>query len=133
MLLTVVLEKTETGYSAYVKEVDGIIATGKDLEEVKKDIAEAIDFHKEGYELENLELPEALKGDYSLSFELDLPSFFDWISGKLSQTGLANIAGLNVQLVNQYASGLKKPSPKQKEKITKHLHEFARELQMISL
>jgi hypothetical protein len=51
-----------------------------------------------------------------LSFELDLPSFFDWISGKLSQTGLANIAGLNVQLVNQYASGLKKALAKTKRK-----------------
>jgi predicted RNase H-like HicB family nuclease len=133
MLLTVVLEKTNTGYSAYVKEIDGIIATGDSLEEAKREITEAIEFHKEGYMLENMELPEALKGDYSLFFELDVTSFFEWISGKLSQTGLANIAGLNVQLVNQYASGLKKPSAKQKQKITNHLHEFAKELQMISL
>lgn len=133
MLFTVVLEKTETGYSAYVKEVDGVVATGRDLEETKKEIAEAISFHKEGYELERIKLPEALKGDYSLTFELDVASFFEWISGKLSQTGLANIAGLNVQLVNQYASGTKKPSAKQKQKITNHLHEFAKELLMISL
>jgi predicted RNase H-like HicB family nuclease len=38
----------------------------KYLDQVENEIAKAIDFHQEGYELENLELPEALKVDYSL-------------------------------------------------------------------
>lgn len=33
--LTVIIERTENNYSAYLQEVDGIVATGKSVEEIK--------------------------------------------------------------------------------------------------
>jgi predicted RNase H-like HicB family nuclease len=53
----VIYEKTETGFSAYVPDLDGCIATGRTRQEVKSQIQEAIEFHIEGLELEGIEIP----------------------------------------------------------------------------
>ena len=44
----VVIEPTATGYSAYVPDLPGCVATGKTREEVEREIQEAIVFHLEG-------------------------------------------------------------------------------------
>ena len=44
----VVYEKTKTGYSAYVSDMPGVIATGKTKAIVKKNILGAIQFHIKG-------------------------------------------------------------------------------------
>jgi len=44
----VVIEKTETGYSAYSPDLAGCVATGRSREEVEREMQEAIEFHLEG-------------------------------------------------------------------------------------
>jgi predicted RNase H-like HicB family nuclease len=44
----IVLEKTDTGYSAYSPDLDGCVATGKTPEHVEFEMCEAIAFHLEG-------------------------------------------------------------------------------------
>jgi predicted RNase H-like HicB family nuclease len=44
----VVIEETDTGYSAYSPDLPGCIATGKTREEVEKNMHEAIGLHVEG-------------------------------------------------------------------------------------
>jgi predicted RNase H-like HicB family nuclease len=53
----VVFEKTETGYSAYVPDLPGCIATGKTKNMVEKQIIEAIQFHLEGLKEEKIKIP----------------------------------------------------------------------------
>lgn len=55
----VVYEKTKTGYSAYVPDLAGVIATGKTKHVVEKNIFEAIQFHLEGLKIEKLPIPRA--------------------------------------------------------------------------
>lgn len=54
----VVYEKTKTGYSAYVPDLPGVIATGKTKSVVEKNIFEAIQFHLEGLKEEKLRIPK---------------------------------------------------------------------------
>ena len=54
----VVYEKTKTGYSAYVPDLHGVIATGKTKTVVEKSIFEAIQFHLEGLKEEKLKIPK---------------------------------------------------------------------------
>ena len=54
----VVYEKTRTGYSAYVPDLAGVIATGKTRKIVEKNIFSAIQFHLEGLKQENLRIPK---------------------------------------------------------------------------
>ena len=44
----IILEKTKTGYSAFVPDLPGCIAAGKSKQQVEKLIYEAIEFHLEG-------------------------------------------------------------------------------------
>ena len=55
----VILEQGEDGsYSAYVPDLPGCASCGNTLDEVKKSIKEAIDFHIEGLREEGLDVPE---------------------------------------------------------------------------
>ena len=53
----VIFEKTEKGYSAYVPDLSGCIATGKTKSIIEKHIIEAIQFHLEGLKEENIKIP----------------------------------------------------------------------------
>jgi predicted RNase H-like HicB family nuclease len=44
----VVVEQTETGYSAYSPDLEGCVATGQTRDEVEREMQEAIEFHLDG-------------------------------------------------------------------------------------
>lgn len=58
MQYLIVIEKTETGYSAYSPDLLGCVSTGATREEVEQNMREAVEFHLEGLKLEGLEIPQ---------------------------------------------------------------------------
>jgi predicted RNase H-like HicB family nuclease len=54
----VVFEKTKTGYSAYLPDLPGCVATGKTRAAVEKSIYEAVQFHLDGLREENAAIPK---------------------------------------------------------------------------
>jgi len=44
----IVIEATRTGFSAYSPDLPGCVSTGRNREEVEKNMQEAIDLHLEG-------------------------------------------------------------------------------------
>lgn len=58
MRYAIVIEKGERNFSAYVPDLPGCIATGKTLDEVKKNMSEAIELHLQGLEEDGLPVPE---------------------------------------------------------------------------
>jgi predicted RNase H-like HicB family nuclease len=54
----IIVEKTETGYSAYSPDLPGCASTGDTREEVERNIHEAIEFHLEGLRQEGYDTPE---------------------------------------------------------------------------
>lgn len=54
----VLIEKTGTGYSAYVPDLPGCVTTGKTFSETERLIREAIEFHIEGMKLHGEVIPE---------------------------------------------------------------------------
>ena len=57
---TIVIEDAGTNFAAYVIGVDGIITTGKTVDEVIENMREAIPFHLEGMRLHGDQLPEPM-------------------------------------------------------------------------
>ena len=57
MHYVIVIEKTETGYSAYVPDLQGCVSVGDTREEIENNIQEAILFHLEGMNEDGLEIP----------------------------------------------------------------------------
>jgi predicted RNase H-like HicB family nuclease len=54
----VVIEQAENSYAAYVPDLPGCVAVGESLEETKRLIREAIQFHLRGLREEGFPIPE---------------------------------------------------------------------------
>jgi predicted RNase H-like HicB family nuclease len=57
MRYAVVIEKTGTGYSAFVPDLPGCVATGKNQAEVEIEMRDAIRFHIDGLREDGLPMP----------------------------------------------------------------------------
>ncbi|PKB68023.1 MAG: hypothetical protein BZY81_03230 [SAR202 cluster bacterium Io17-Chloro-G4] len=58
MKYVVVYEQTPTGWSAYVPDLPGCVAAGKERTETERIIREAIVFHLEGLRENDVPIPE---------------------------------------------------------------------------
>jgi predicted RNase H-like HicB family nuclease len=54
----IVIEKTDSGYSAYSPDLLGCVSTGQDRQEVEANMKEAIEFHLDGMKEEGYSIPE---------------------------------------------------------------------------
>lgn len=58
----IVVEETDTGFSAYLPDLPGCISTGATRGEVEANMREALEFHIEGLRLDGLPVPEPSDG-----------------------------------------------------------------------
>lgn len=58
MKYLIVIEKTETGYSAYSPDLEGCVATGSNRAEVEATMKDAIEFHIDGLREEGYDIPK---------------------------------------------------------------------------
>lgn len=54
----IVIEPTQTGFSAYSPDLPGCVSTGRTREEVEQNMREAIAFHLDGLREEGQAVPE---------------------------------------------------------------------------
>lgn len=131
--VTVIIERADSNFSAYVREVDGITATGTSIDEIKTSIIEALDVFVASCKEFNCDIPEALEGGYEITFELDIQSLLTIYQGIFTKSGLEKITGINQKQLWHYAKGLSKPREAQRQKIENALHRLGSELVSISL
>ena len=58
MRYAVVIEKSETGFGAYVPDLPGGVAVGETMIETEQLIREAVEFHLEGLREDGIPVPE---------------------------------------------------------------------------
>jgi predicted RNase H-like HicB family nuclease len=132
-VLIVRIEQTEKNYSAYLESIDGIIVTGKSVDQIKSNMYAAISLFIEECKELNCEIPEELQSDYELVFKMEVKSVLDFYSGIFSKAGLERITGINQKQLWHYASGGRNPRPEQALKLEKALHKLGEELISIQL
>lgn len=66
----IVVEETQTGFSAYSPDLPGCVSTGRTREDVEKNMQEAIGLHLDGMREEGQSLPEP----HSYSAYVELPA-----------------------------------------------------------
>jgi predicted RNase H-like HicB family nuclease len=129
----VIVEHAGDNFSAYVADIDGIAVTGDSVDDIKASMLDAIeDFVEVNKEL-GLEIPEQLKEDYELYFELDVCSFLKIYEGIFTKAGLERLTGINQKQLWHYANGKSKPRQAQRIKIEKGLHRLGNELLSLHL
>jgi predicted RNase H-like HicB family nuclease len=61
----VVIEQANGNLSAYSPDLPGCVATGRDVDDVRRNMAEAIRFHLDGLRQDGLPIPEpSARGEY---------------------------------------------------------------------
>ncbi len=120
--IKIIVEKTDTGFSAYSEEYP-IFTTGRTVPELINNANEATQlFFAEDFEVLN----------ENLKFEIDFAQFFQYYK-VLNSKFLAEKIGMNPTLLSQYVKGHKKPSENQTEKILTGIHQIGQELSEINL
>ncbi len=58
MRYAIVIERTKENYCAYAPDLPGCVATGASIDEVEREMADAIQFHLDGMREDGLTPPE---------------------------------------------------------------------------
>ncbi len=117
--IEITVEKTDTGFSAYANDW-GVFSTGANIPELVNHLVEAINLFLEEDDVEPIQVSD-------LRLNLDLKQFFQYYK-VLNARFLAQRIGMNPTLLSQYVRGVKRPSPKQTEKIIQGIQGIGREL-----
>lgn len=131
--LTAIIESLENNYSAYIKDIDGVVATGSTIEEIKANLVEAVRLYMETCHDLGCDLPEALKGEYQIVFSMDVKSLLTLYQGIFTKAGLEKLTGINQKQLWHYANGVSTPRKAQVLKIEKAIHRLGQELLSIQL
>ena len=126
--LKATIESLEKGYSAYIEGLDGVVATGSTVEEIKTNLIDCLDDYIETCKQLKCEIPEELIGDYRIEFSMDVKSLLTIYSGIFTKSGLERLTGINQKQLWHYANGVSTPRRTQVLKIENALHRLGEEL-----
>jgi len=121
--ITMILEKTDTGFSAYASKYP-IYTTGKTIADLLDNAFEAVNLY---FEEEKIMVPHD-----RIKFDIDFKQFFKYYR-VLNSKFLAERIGMNPTLLSQYVHGHKKPSSTQRDKILYGIQQIGYELSQINL
>jgi predicted RNase H-like HicB family nuclease len=121
--IKMIVEKTETGFSAFSEEYP-VYTSGRTISELIDNAYEASNLY---FEDQNIQVSHE-----NLKFEIDFKQFFQYYK-VLNSKFLADKIGMNPTLLSQYVQGHKKPSESQTEKILSGIQQIGKELSEINL
>jgi hypothetical protein len=121
--IKMIVEKTETGFSAFAEGYP-IFTTGRTITELIDNSFEAVRFC---FEDDKIQITHE-----NLRFEIDFKQFFQYYK-VINSKFLADKIGMNPTLLSQYVQGHKKPSENQTEKILLGIQQIGKELSEINL
>lgn len=127
-ILKATIESLENGYSAFIENLDGVVATGSTIEEIRANLIDAVDVFIETCRELGCEVPEELIGDYEIEFTMDVKSLLGIYYGIFTKAGLERITGINQKQLWHYANGTSTPRRAQVLKIENALHRLGKEL-----
>ena len=120
------VERTQTGYSAFIEDENiPVFTTGKDFEELKANMLEALNLYLDFSE-------KKLVTAESIITKIDLPSFFEFYS-VINAKALSKRINMNESLLSQYVTGKKEPSEKQINRILTGVKELGKELMQLEI
>ena len=102
------------------------MATHSTIEGVKEAFRSALEFHIEGSEIE--ELPDCLKEEYELEFELAVSALLHHYDKILTRAAISRVTGINQRQLGHYLSGYRNPRRDKRDIIVAGLHKIGNEL-----
>ena len=129
--IRLILEKSNTGYSAYSKDLIGATTSGETIDEVKENFKEVLELQAEYLEeIGKKEEAEAVR-NAKVTYFLDLETFFEYYA-LFNKSELAKYLGINPSLLRRLSTSANvELSEKKSLQIKNGLHKLAAELQHV--
>ena len=107
------------------------VATGKTLEEVEKNIVEALKFHLDGMREDGEAIPEEFLGEWEPEFLLSTRAQLKYADNFITRKALARETGIAEQQLSHYANGQRHPRPAMQQRISDGIQAISRRLAFI--
>ena len=108
------------------------VSTGRTLDEVKRNIAEGLQFHIDGMRADGESIPAEFEGEWEFEWELTARAMLHYTEGLIPKSAISKATGINQQQLTHYASGYRVPRPMMRQKILDGIHNIAALLSSIS-
>lgn len=132
-IVKVKIDWCDTNYSAASENDDiACVATGKTLADVKENFKEALLFHIEGMQEDQLPLSAELSGDIVFEYHFTARAMLKYSDIFISRKALASASGINEQQLSHYATGFRNAKPSTTQKIAAGIQAISDELSRIS-
>ena len=93
------------------------VATGKTLEDVKRNIVDALSFHIECLREEDVSVPEEFQTEWEAEFHLSTRAQLKYADRYIVRKSLAREIGVAEQQLSHYANGQRHPRPEMQQRI----------------
>lgn len=116
-------------FSACTENEDiACISTGRTIEELKKNMDEALHFHIEGMLADGIEIPEEFLGEWEYDWHLTTRAVLHFAEKLISKAAISKVTGINQQQLTHYASGYRIPRPAMEARIRDGIHQIGEKL-----
>lgn len=123
----------DKNYGAACDLVPGCVATGKDLDDLKREFAKSLRLHLAGMVEDGEMVPVELQGEYELDYHLNAQALLNYSESYISRKALSDVTGINLQQLSHYARGWRSPRPEMQQRIMAGIHEIGHQLIAVSL
>ena len=108
------------------------LSTGRTLDEVKKNMEEAFQFHLDGLREDGLSIPVEFATPWDIEWRLTTRALLHYTEGLVSRSAISRITGINEQQLSHYASGYRKPRPAMSARIREGVRKIAQALAAVT-
>ncbi len=130
--IKVIVDYTDNYAACPANDDIACVSTGRTLEEVQRNIKDALEFHLEGMREDGDPIPEEFSGEWEFEWELTARALLHYTEGLVSKSAIAKATGINQQQLTHYASGYRIPRPAMRQRIIDGIHSIAKKLFVIS-
>lgn len=117
--------------AAPMSEDIACVATGETLEEVEKNILEALQFHIDGMKEDGEIIPEEFSAPWEPEFCLTTRALLKYTGTYITQKALSKETGIAEQQLSHYASGLRHPRPAIQKRIVDGIQSICQHLAVV--
>ena len=125
--LRIVIERSKDYFDAYAESCEGVYGAGATVAEAKQNVMEAIELLK----AHSTNVPDILKGEYSVEYIFDTQSFLSHYSTIFTMAALERMTGIDQRQISRYSSGLRRPRKAQVAKFNSAIRVLSQELSQV--
>ena len=107
------------------------VATGRTLEEVERNIVDALHFHLDGMRESGEVIPEEFAGEWEPEFRLTTRAQLKHTDNYITRKALARETGIAEQQLSHYANGQRHPRPAMQQRISAGIQSICRHLALV--